>query len=124
MVSATVVRGTAMATALVSLLAVPAHAVSGAGKPGATTVEAKVGAKAGALPAPDVTGVWNVLRTARRQGAPGAIARLDDHDSVHWAAVGVADRKTRRAISNADRFRIGSVTKVFSAVVLLQLADE
>ncbi|KMS73899.1 peptidase M15 [Streptomyces viridochromogenes] len=120
MVSATVVRGTAMAAVLVSLLTVPAHAVPGAGKPGATTVDAE----AGVLPAPDITGVWNVLRGARRQGAPGAIARLDDRGAVHWAAVGVADRKSRRAISNADRFRIGSVTKIFSAVVLLQLAHE
>ncbi|MFE7272017.1 serine hydrolase domain-containing protein [Streptomyces sp. NPDC057623] len=118
MVSATVVRGTAMAAALVSLLAAPAHAVPG--EPGATTV----GTRAGALPAPDVTGVWNVLRGAQRQGAPGAIARLDDRGTAHWAAVGVADRKSRRPISNADRFRIGSVTKIFSAVVLLQLADE
>ncbi|MGW4006880.1 serine hydrolase domain-containing protein, partial [Streptomyces nigra] len=55
---------------------------------------------------------------------PGAIARLDDGDTVRWAAVGVADRGTGRALGNADRFRIGSVTKTFSAVVLLQLADE
>ncbi|WP_031480295.1 serine hydrolase domain-containing protein [Streptomyces bicolor] len=119
MVSATtVVRGTAVAAALVSLLAVPAHAASPV--PGATRVDAS----ASALPEPDVTGLWNVLRTVRRQGAPGAMARLDDHGTVHWAATGVADRRTERTISNADRFRIGSVTKIFSAVVLLQLADE
>jgi D-alanyl-D-alanine carboxypeptidase len=112
------VRGTAVVAALVSLLAVPAHAVPL--EPGTATVDTS----AGAAPAPDMTGLWNVLRTARRQGAPGAMARLDDRDSVHWAAVGVADRKTGRGLSNADRFRIGSVTKIFSAVVLLQLADE
>jgi D-alanyl-D-alanine carboxypeptidase len=38
--------------------------------------------------------------------------------------MGVADRRSRRAISNADRFRIGSITKTFTTVVLLQLADE
>lgn len=122
MVSATVVRSTAATgtavAALVSLLAVPAHAAPG--RPG----DAAVGARAAALPAPDVDGIWNVLRTARKQGAPGAIARLDDNDSAHWAAVGIADRKSGRAISNADRFRIGSVTKTFSAVVLLQLVQE
>ncbi|MFJ8539607.1 serine hydrolase domain-containing protein [Streptomyces sp. NPDC093591] len=118
MVSATVVRGTAAAAALVSLLAVPAHAA--AREPGATTA----GTSARALAEPDVAGVWNVLTTVRRQGAPGAMARLDDGDTIRWAAVGVADRKSGRAISNADRFRIGSVTKVFSAVVLLQLVDE
>ncbi|MFJ4366305.1 serine hydrolase domain-containing protein [Streptomyces chartreusis] len=113
MVSASVVRGTAVTAALMSLLAVPAHA---APLEPATT-------RAGA-PAPDVTGLWNVLRTAQRSGAPGAMARLEDRDTVHWAAVGVADRKTGRALSNSDRFRIGSITKVFSAVVLLQLAEE
>ncbi|MGC9541481.1 serine hydrolase domain-containing protein [Streptomyces sp. UG1] len=117
MVSAAVVRGTAVA-ALVSLLAAPAHAVSA--EPGATTVAAR----AEALPAPDIAGVWDVLRTVRKQGAPGAIARVDDGARTHWAALGVADRRTGRAIGNADRFRIGSVTKIFSAVVLLQLADE
>nr|WP_260609455.1 serine hydrolase domain-containing protein [Streptomyces sp. WAC 01325] len=113
MVSASVVRGTAVTAALMSLLAVPAHAAPL--EPGSTRVGA---------PAPDVTGLWNVLRTAQRNGAPGAMARLEDHDTVHWAAVGVADRKTGRALSNSDRFRIGSITKVFSAVVLLQLAEE
>ncbi|ELS50547.1 putative Beta-lactamase [Streptomyces viridochromogenes Tue57] len=112
------VRGTAAAAALVSLLAVPAHAASR--EPGVRPSAAS----AKALPAPDVAGLWDVLRTARRQGAPGAMARLDDRDTVHWAATGVADRGTRRPISNADRFRIGSVTKIFSAVVLLQLAEE
>ncbi|QNP75541.1 beta-lactamase family protein [Streptomyces roseirectus] len=77
-----------------------------------------------AAPAPDMTGLRGALKTAQRQGAPGAMARIDDHGTVRQAAVGVADRKTRRALSTADRFRIGSVTKVFSAVVLLQLADE
>ncbi|QOV33591.1 beta-lactamase family protein [Streptomyces ferrugineus] len=117
MVSAAVVRGTALA-ALVSLLAAPAHAVSA--ESGAT----KVATRADALPAPDIAGVWDVLRTVRKRGAPGAIARIDDGAKTHWAALGVADRRTKRAISNADRFRIGSVTKIFSAVVLLQLADE
>ncbi|MEU1516307.1 serine hydrolase domain-containing protein [Streptomyces sp. NPDC005811] len=75
-------------------------------------------------PRPDLTGLRSVLRTAVGQGAPGALARLDDHGTVHRVAVGVADRRTGRALSTADRFRIGSVTKTFSAVVLLQLVDE
>ncbi|WUB41747.1 beta-lactamase family protein [Streptomyces sp. NBC_00588] len=96
-----------MGTVALSLLAVPAHA-----------------APADVLPKPDLTGLQNVLRTALKQGAPGAMARIDDHGSVTRAAAGVADRKSKRPISNADRFRIGSVTKTFSAVVLMQLADE
>ncbi|WP_208117230.1 serine hydrolase domain-containing protein [Streptomyces sp. BK561] len=81
-------------------------------------------AAAAAPPQPDLTGLRSVLRSAVSQGAPGAMARLDDHGTVHQIATGVADRRTGRALSNADRFRIGSVTKTFSAVVLLQLVDE
>ena len=97
-------KATALGTAVLCLLTVPAHAAT--------------------PPKPDLTAVNGALRTALGQGAPGAIARIDDHGTVQQAAVGVADRRSGRAISNADRFRIGSVTKVFSAVVLLQLADE
>ncbi|MGI5451903.1 serine hydrolase domain-containing protein [Streptomyces sp. CA-249302] len=96
-----------LGTVVLSLLAVPAHA-----------------APAESLPKPDITGLKGVLRTALAQGAPGAIARVDDRGTVRTTAVGLADRRTGRAIGNADRFRIGSVTKVFSAVVLMQLVDE
>ncbi|MDT9699096.1 serine hydrolase domain-containing protein [Streptomyces sp. P17] len=106
MVSATVGRATALGTTvLVSLLAVPAHA-------------------APQEPAPDLTALRGVLRTAMQQGAPGAMARIDDRGTVSKTAVGIADRKTLRALGTTDRFRIGSVTKTFSAVVLLQLVDE
>ncbi|CAL9646386.1 serine hydrolase domain-containing protein [Streptomyces sp. Tu 3180] len=108
--AATTRRGAAAAAAVLFLLAVPAHAAP----PARDTV----------LPAPDPAGLTDVLRTARSQGAPGALARLDDHGAVHRAAVGVADPGTGRAISTADRFRIGSVTKTMTATVLLQLVDE
>jgi D-alanyl-D-alanine carboxypeptidase len=99
-----------------SLLAVPAHAAT----PDATarTVAAKQ------LPAPDMAGLDSVLRTALSQGAPGAMARIDDNGTAYTASEGVADRSTGRAMSTTDRFRIGSATKSFSAVVLLQLVDE
>ncbi|MER6675224.1 serine hydrolase domain-containing protein [Streptomyces sp. NPDC000983] len=104
--SATVGRATALGTAvLLALLAVPAHA-------------------APQDPAPDLAGLRGVLRTAVQQGAPGAAARIDDHGTVSKAVTGIADRSTRRTLATTDRFRIGSVTKTFSAVVLLQLADE
>nr|AFD03095.1 putative D-alanyl-D-alanine carboxypeptidase [uncultured bacterium 8] len=52
------------------------------------------------------------------------MARIDDNGTVHEVAEGIADKATGRAIDNADLFRVGSVTKSFSAVVLLQLVDE
>ncbi|MGW3286282.1 serine hydrolase domain-containing protein [Streptomyces sp. NPDC001002] len=100
-------KGAVLGALTLSLLAVPAQA-----------------APADSLPKPDITALEGVLRKAVQQGAPGAMARVVDHGRVRTAAVGVADRTTGRALSPADRFRIGSVTKTFSAVVLLQLADE
>ncbi|WP_280881736.1 serine hydrolase domain-containing protein [Streptomyces pseudovenezuelae] len=100
-------KGAVLGTLTLSLLAVPAQAAS-----------------ANSLPKPDITALRGVLRTAVQQGAPGAMARVVDHGTMRTAAVGVADRTTGRALATTDRFRIGSVTKTFSAVVLLQLADE
>ncbi|MEV7885465.1 serine hydrolase domain-containing protein [Streptomyces sp. NPDC002817] len=116
MTSATLRRATVSGTVLLSLLAVPAHATADESDTTPTS--------ATALPQPDITGLRGVLRTALRQGAPGAMARIDDGGTVHRMVTGLADRKTRRTISTLDRFRIGSVTKTFSAVVLLQLRDE
>lgn len=99
-----------------SLLATPAYATATEPRPAS--------AAAVSLAAPDMTGLRGVLRTAQGQGAPGALARVDDRGTVREAVTGVADRSTGRALRAADRFRIGSVTKVFSAVVLLQLVDE
>ncbi|MEU0005499.1 serine hydrolase domain-containing protein [Streptomyces sp. NPDC006314] len=114
MVSATVGRGAVLGAVVLSLLAVPARAATS--EPDTPT--------AAALPAPDTTGLASVLRTALNQGAPGALARIDDHGKTYRVTKGVSDRSTQRAIATGDRFRIGSVTKTFSAVVLLQLADE
>ncbi|MEW2623211.1 serine hydrolase domain-containing protein [Streptomyces sp. NPDC048106] len=116
MVSATVSRGAVLGAAAValSLLAVPARAATG---------EVKSPAAAG-LPAPDTAGLAAVLRSAVAAGAPGALARIDDHGTTYQATRGYADRGTRRPMGAGDRFRVGSVTKTFSAVVLLQLADE
>ena len=119
MVSSTVGTGAAVGAVLVSLLAAPAQATAAAGGDGRGVRPAAAGA-----PAPDDAGLRAVLRAARAQGAPGAMARVDDNGTVHRLAEGVADRSTGRAIGTGDRFRVGSITKTFSAVVLLQLADE
>ncbi|MGC0333917.1 D-alanyl-D-alanine carboxypeptidase [Streptomyces sp. SAI-170] len=118
MVKNTVSRTAVLGAVVLSFLAVPAPA----------TAVSAYAASAQNVPqsvaAPDLAGLRSVLSTARRQGAPGAMARVDDHGIVHRVSSGVADRGTGRTITTNDRFRIGSVTKVFSAVVLLQLVDE
>src|SRR5690606_35034380 len=113
--------GAVAAVAALSLLAVPAHA---APPPAAAPAPASGPGSAPALDAPDLAGLEGLLRTARSQGAPGAMARIDDDGRVLTAATGVADRGTGRALAAGDRFRVGSITKVLTAVVLLQLVDE
>lgn len=123
----TVGMGTvALGAVVLSLLAVPAQATAagGAVATNAFTTRAVTAPTGDALAAPDTAGLREVLRTALTQGAPGAMARIDDGGTVHTVAEGAADRATGTAISTDDRFRIGSVTKTFSAVVLLQLVDE
>ncbi|MFJ3249477.1 serine hydrolase domain-containing protein [Streptomyces sp. NPDC086782] len=121
MASRTVCSGAVLGALVPALLAGPAQAVHH--RPGPAAPDA--------LPAPDTAALGTLLRTALKHGAPGAMARIDDHRAsyddhatVYKAMEGVADRGTGDWISTADRFRIGSVTKTFSAVVLLQLAAE
>ncbi|MFJ9432922.1 serine hydrolase domain-containing protein [Streptomyces sp. NPDC101490] len=60
----------------------------------------------------------------RDEGLPGTIAGVREGDGDWSAAVGVADTSTGRARSARERFRIGSVTKTFTATVVLQLQAE
>ncbi|WP_338399814.1 serine hydrolase domain-containing protein [Streptomyces caatingaensis] len=63
-------------------------------------------------------------RTAGPDGVPGVLGRAHDrHGSWHGSA-GVADLTTHRPRLSLDRFRIGSISKVFTSVVLLQLESE
>ncbi|MFC8914681.1 serine hydrolase domain-containing protein [Streptomyces sp. NPDC057116] len=77
-----------------------------------------------APPAPDMEGVTAALNAAMANGAPGAMARFTGPDGVQTRAVGVRDRVSGAAMDTRARFRVGSVSKTFSSVVLLQLVDE
>lgn len=55
---------------------------------------------------------------------PGVIALVRTPSGTWRGAVGTADLKGGRAIRVGDRFRVGSVTKTFTATVLLQLVAE
>src|SRR4051794_15321295 len=57
-------------------------------------------------------------------GAPGAVVLARRGEQTRILARGYADRATRRSMRAGDRFRIGSVTKTFTATVALQLAGE
>ena len=60
----------------------------------------------------------------RDSGLPGVLGQAEDGGGSWYGAYGVADRESGRPPLAGDRFRIGSVTKTFVAVVLLQLEAE
>lgn len=57
-------------------------------------------------------------------GAPGVIAAVRRDQEVQRYTAGVGDTTTGRPRSADEHFRIGSVTKLFTATVLLQLVAE
>src|SRR5215468_1797710 len=60
-----------------------------------------------------------------REGIPGAGIALIDGDQILWAGgVGVADRATGRPVTADTLFRVGSITKSFVALALVQLAEQ
>ncbi|MGW3480404.1 serine hydrolase domain-containing protein, partial [Streptomyces althioticus] len=76
------------------------------------------------LPAPDVAAVAAVHRTALSQGAPGALTRIDEGHRSYHVATGEADTAAHTPMDTGRRFRVGSVSKTFTTVVLLQLVAE
>jgi D-alanyl-D-alanine carboxypeptidase len=89
-------------------------------------------AQAAPVPAPaapsaqtvDLEALTKALQNTLDAGAPGAMARYAGPEGVQTKALGVLDRTTGAAMDPAARFRIGSVSKTFSTVVLLQLVAE
>src|SRR5262249_28521570 len=61
----------------------------------------------------------------RENGAPGMAATLIREGRVVWqTAFGLADLDTRRAITPDTQFELASVTKQFTAMAIMILADE
>ena len=58
-------------------------------------------------------------------GIPGAIVYVEVPGEGKWeATLGLADVETEEAMDLAKKFRVGSITKTFTATVILQLVDE
>lgn len=69
--------------------------------------------------------VQNLLDQAvTEQRYPGALAEIRTGNSTTFLAAGVADTADARAARAQDQFRIGSITKMFTATLILQLAGE
>jgi CubicO group peptidase (beta-lactamase class C family) len=82
-------------------------------------------------PAPDPIpqSVDEFRRTAQRvldeTGVPGAGLALVRQDGVEWAGgVGYADRDRQQPVTADTTFRVGSISKTFVAMALVQLAED
>ncbi|MCM2424785.1 serine hydrolase domain-containing protein [Streptomyces sp. RKAG337] len=76
------------------------------------------------LAKPDLDALHKVFERVMAGGAPGVMTRIDSGTTVYQETAGVADRSNGQAMNTDARFRIGSITKSFSTVVLLQLVQE
>jgi CubicO group peptidase (beta-lactamase class C family) len=61
---------------------------------------------------------------ARRHDVPGASLAVLDGDLVVELATGVTSRSTGVPVTPGTLFQIGSITKIYTTTLLLQLADE
>ncbi|KQX46159.1 serine hydrolase domain-containing protein [Streptomyces sp. Root1304] len=112
------------ATLITALVAGVAPATSAFATPAPAGAAARAAAEAPAVPSPDMEGVTAALNAAMADGAPGAMARFTGPEGVRSRTVGVQDRVSGAPMDIHSRFRIGSVSKTFSTVVLLQLVQE
>lgn len=66
-----------------------------------------------------------LLATIEEHDIPGALALVDSPDAgVRMAAVGVANLETGEPMTTDMHLRIGSITKTFTATMILQLVDQ
>ncbi|KJB88149.1 D-alanyl-D-alanine carboxypeptidase [Paenibacillus sp. E194] len=72
----------------------------------------------------DRASVKQAMRDTLQLGYPGILAKTSENGRTWSYAAGIADLRTKKPMKTDFRFRIGSVTKTFTATVLLQLAGE
>ncbi|MGR3779227.1 serine hydrolase domain-containing protein [Bacillus paramycoides] len=72
----------------------------------------------------DRNSVKQAMRDTLHLGFPGILAKTSEGGKTWGYAAGVANLSTKKPMETDFRFRIGSVTKTFTATVVLQLAGE
>jgi D-alanyl-D-alanine carboxypeptidase len=66
-----------------------------------------------------------LLQTGLDRGLPGVALRVERGNEVVFdGAAGFASREQQTLVAPSDRFGVGSVTKTFTAVLVLQLVDD
>ncbi|MEU1862755.1 serine hydrolase domain-containing protein [Streptomyces gardneri] len=106
--------------ATVSLLAAAALLVPAVTPATAAAPAAGAGIGHGA----DRAALQQALDATVAAGVPGAVAEVRDGRGVWRGSSGTADLGSGRAAKAGDRFRAGSVTKSFTATLVLQLVAE
>ncbi|MBJ8084867.1 MULTISPECIES: serine hydrolase domain-containing protein [Bacillus cereus group] len=72
----------------------------------------------------DRNSVKQAVRDTLQLGFPGILAKTSEGGKTRSYAAGVANLSSKKPMKTDFRFRIGSVTKTFTATVVLQLAEE
>ncbi|PET91101.1 D-alanyl-D-alanine carboxypeptidase, partial [Bacillus cereus] len=72
----------------------------------------------------DRNSVKQAMRDTLHLGYPGILAKTSEGGKTWGYAAGEANLSTKQPMKTDYRFRIGSVTKTFTATVVLQLAGE
>ena len=65
-----------------------------------------------------------VQQAAREDAFSGAVLLAKDGQTLFRAAYGLADRNTKQPNTVATRFNLGSMNKMFTAVAVVQLAEQ
>ncbi|MGG0649800.1 serine hydrolase domain-containing protein [Bacillus mycoides] len=65
-----------------------------------------------------------VMQETVQLGTPGILAKTSNNGKISSYTAGVADLNTKKTMKSDYRFRIGSVTKTFTATTVLQLVGE
>ncbi|MFG2096839.1 serine hydrolase domain-containing protein [Streptomyces sp. NPDC048612] len=124
------VVGAALSGAVVAATAGPARAVPrAASRPAAVPSPGggparRVPPAAAPVPPLQVPALRAALADLEHPELIAAQLRVSGSAGRWYGTSGVADRVTGRAVQERDTFRIGSITKVFVATVVLQLAAE
>ena len=81
---------------------------------------------AAAAPAPNLTALKQSLQAVINAGSPGVFARVDDLSGtkVSTVSLGQGNIAAKTAVSPTGQFRVGSITKNFTAVLVLQLVGQ
>ncbi|MFF3783702.1 serine hydrolase domain-containing protein [Streptomyces sp. NPDC001933] len=99
--------------------------VGGAALPGSAAATTAAAESAGHGSATDQVRLQKILqRLTTVDGAPGALVEVRDRRGSTVLTSGVADVRSQAPVHRDSRFRIGSMTKMFTATTMLQLVGE